>query len=430
MALIEDATRMHALPEGWDVLTLLGTSLAVGLLIGIERERNPAAKAGLRTFALTALLGCVTALLQQVAQAPWLPAAGLLLVGVMMVAAYARERDAGADPGTTTVVAMLLTYLYGVLIWHGRADIAVPLAIVTTSLLYFKAELRGVTQHVTRRDLISILQFGVLSMIVLPLLPDRGYGPYAALNPHQIWLMVVLISGVSLAGYLALRFAGPRHGAALVGIFGGMVSSTATTLAYSRRCRVSPEHVPMAGLVIVLASAVVPVRIALLTALTAPAALQFLAPALAAAAGLGGLAAFWLWRLADHTSGEIPIPEVANPTELRASLAFGALYGAVMLLSSWLSHALGSSGLYGLALISGLTDVDAITLSSLRLQSLGQVEAAQATIAIVLALVANMALKFALCGGIGGRFLAHRVAAGFLAMTAGLLLGCGFLFLA
>lgn len=407
-----------------------GTSLAVGLLVGIERERNPAAKAGLRTFALTALLGCVTALLQQVAEVPWLLAAGLLLVGVMMVAAHARERDAGADPGTTTVVAMLLTYLYGVLIWHGRADIAVPLAIVTTSLLYFKAELRGVTQHVTRRDLISILQFGVLSMIVLPLLPDRGYGPYEALNPHQIWLMVVLISGVSLAGYLALRLAGPRHGAALVGVFGGLVSSTATTLAFSRRCRGSPEHVPMASLVIVLASAVVPLRIGLLTALTAPAVLRTLAPALVASAGLGSLFAFWLWRRAGRASGEVPVPEVANPTELRASLAFGALYGVVILLSSWFSHTLGSSGLYGLALISGLSDVDAIALSSLRLHSLGKVEATQAITAIVLALAANMALKLTLCGAIGGRCLVRRVAVGFLAMTAALLLGWGFMSLA
>lgn len=417
---------MQPVPEGWNLLTVFATSLAVGLLVGIERERNPAAKAGLRTFALTALLGTVAALLQQRAGIAWLVAGGLLLVGVMMVATHARERDAQADPGTTTVVAMLLTYLYGVMIWHGRADLAVPLAIVTTSLLYFKAELRGVSQHVTRRDLISILQFGVLSMVVLPLLPDQGYGPHAALNPYQIWLMVVLISGVSLAGYLALRVAGPRHGAALVGIFGGLVSSTATTLAYSRRCRGAPELLPVAGLVVVLASTVVPLRILLLTAVSAPALVRPLAGALAPGALAGAVVAFMLWRRQAGGGGEVPVPDVANPTELRASLAFGALYGVVLLLSSWFSHAFGSSGLYGLALISGLSDVDAITLSSLRLQTLGRIGPNEAMTAIVLALAANTTLKLALSALIGGRALARRAALGLAPIALGL--GTGWMF--
>jgi len=414
---------MPALPDGWDLLKLLATSLAVGLLVGLERERNPAAKAGLRTFALTALLGCLTAMLQQSTQAPWLLAAGLVLVGIMMVASHAQERDAQADPGTTTVVAIALTYLFGALIWHGHTAVAVPLAIVTTSLLYFKAELRGVSQHITRRDLISILQFGVLSMIVLPLLPDRGYGPYGALNPHQIWLMVVLIAGVSLAGYLALRIAGPRHGAALVGIFGGVVSSTATTLAYARRHRESPSHLAMARLVIVLASTVVPVRIALLAAITAPAMLPALAPALALGALCGALSALWIWRHSGKAQAEVPMPEVANPTELRASLTFGALYGGVMLLSSWFAHAFGSTGLYGLALVSGLSDVDAITLSSLRLVFLDKLGQSQAVTAIVIALCANMGLKLLVCGMVGGAALARQVAVSLSLVTCGIVLG-------
>lgn len=418
---------MQTVTGGWEVLELFATSLAIGLLVGIERERNPAAKAGLRTFALTALLGSTAAMVAQQNGITWLVAGGMLLVGGMMVVAHARTPDAGGDPGTTTVVAMALTYLLGVLVWYGHASIAVPLAITITSLLYFKTELRGVSQHVTRRDLISILQFGVLSMIVLPLLPDRGYGPYGALNPHQIWLMVVLISGVSLTGYLALRIAGPRHGAALVGLFGGLVSSTATTLAYSRRCKDTPALTDMASLVVLLAAAVVPIRIATLVAVTAPALLPLALPSLAASTVLGAVASLWAWHRAGKEGGEVAVPEVANPTELRASLTFGALYGGVLLLSTWLSQHLGSTGIYALAMISGLTDVDAITLSSLHLHALGRLLGPQALNAILLALMANLALKLMLCGTIGGRALALRVAPGFAAMAAGLLVGIGML---
>ena len=204
-----------------EALLRYATALAIGLLMGLERERNPAARAGLRTFALTALFGAMAGHLGQEADSPWIIAAGLLLVGSMMIAAYFRQPDKAGDPGTTTVSAMLVCYGLGVLCWYGEIRLAVMLGIASTVLLYFKTELHGITQNLTRRDLISILQFAVLSLIVLPLLPNRGYGPYAALNPHQIWWMVVLISGLSLAGYAALRLVGQQRGAIVLGLLGG-----------------------------------------------------------------------------------------------------------------------------------------------------------------------------------------------------------------
>ena len=172
-------------------------ALAIGLLMGLERERNPAAKAGLRTFALTALFGVLTAHLATELGEQWLIAVGLLLVGAMMIAAYLRSpQQPDGDPGTTTVAALMLCYGLGVLVWHDEIQLAVMLGIAATMLLYFKPELRGMSQHMSRRDLLSILQFAVLALIVLPLLPNQDYGPYGALNPHQIWWMVVLIVGV------------------------------------------------------------------------------------------------------------------------------------------------------------------------------------------------------------------------------------------
>ena len=171
-------------------------ALAIGLLMGLERERNPAAKAGLRTFALTALLGVLAAHLATTLGELWLIAVGLFLVGAMMIAAYLHAAQQENDPGTTTVAALMLCYGLGVMVWHEEIQLAVMLGIVSTMLLYFKPELRGWSQRMSRHDLLSVLQFAVLALIILPLVPNRNYGPYGALNPYQIWWMVVLIAGV------------------------------------------------------------------------------------------------------------------------------------------------------------------------------------------------------------------------------------------
>ena len=244
-------------------------SLGIGLLIGLERERKPGAKAGLRTFALTAMLGCLAALLNE-KSGGWLLAVGLLMVAAMMIVALARDPQDNGDPGTTSVVALMLCYGLGALVWYGHATLAVMIAITTTVLLYFKGQLQVVTRSLTHKDLLSILQFAVLSLVVLPILPDRDFGPYLALNPHQVWWMVVLISGLSLAGYAALRFVGNRHGAPLLGFFGGLVSSTATTMIFARHARSDTSLTDTATLVILIANLVVTVRLGIVALVLAP----------------------------------------------------------------------------------------------------------------------------------------------------------------
>jgi uncharacterized membrane protein (DUF4010 family) len=387
-------------------LTAFLTSLAIGLLIGVERERVASPKAGLRTFALTALFGTLAAFLGERAEAAWMPAVGLVLVGIAIIAAY-RNEPPEADPGTTTIVALLLAYALGAVCWYGEASVAVPLAIGVTALLYFKPELRGILERFERRDLLSILQFATLSFIVLPVLPDRSVGPYSAINPHEIWLMVVLVSGLSLAGYIALRVAGGQYGLALVGVLGGLVSSTATTLVYSRHGR-DAAFAGAAASVILIANLAVLVRIAIVSAIVAPAAmtavLAVLAPALLA--GVAATIAFWR----RHTArGDTPIPEIENPTELRTALGFGALFALVLFLSAWLSDVAGARGVYIVAIPSGLTDVDAITLSTLRLFTLGTLTSPQVATAIAIALASNMAFKIALVVAVGSRALARQV---------------------
>ncbi|MDO8350098.1 MAG: MgtC/SapB family protein [Gallionella sp.] len=440
--------------NGIDALPQFLTSLAIGLLIGLERERNPSAKAGLRTFALVAVFGTLAALLSARLNSPWMLIAGLLAVAGMIIAAYLKisvseddiapferrharplsppsasggtvaslRRGLGNDPGTTTVIALLLCYGLGAMVWYGLATLAVMLAIGITALLYFKPELRGFSQKLTRRDLVAVLQFSVLTFIVLPILPNQDYGPYHAINPHQAWLMVVLISGISLAGYAALQVVGTRYGAPLLGFLGGLVSSTATTLIYAKQGKLNPAMSYLAASVILIASLVVLLRLMILSAVVAYGALPTLFPVLAGGLAFGLIVALYNWRKMDKAS-ELFIPETSNPAELHSAIGFGLLYVAVLLGAAWMKDIAGSQGLYIVALVSGLTDVDAITLSSLRLFNLGQLSAHQTVTAIAIAFIANLAFKFGLVVFLGGRTLAKHISIGFAAIACGVLLG-------
>ena len=465
--------------NGIEALPQFLTSLAIGLLIGLERERTPSAKAGLRTFALVALFGTLSALLSTKLGSPWLLIAGLLTVAGMIIAAYINNpnghggitdaerrrvrslsptsdgttshstrsskndaqvagyppegesdgvslRDDRAyeenDPGTTTVIALLLCFGLGAMVWYGLAKLAVMLAIGITALLYFKPELRGISQRLTRRDLVAVLQFSVLTFIVLPILPDQNYGPYDAFNPHQAWLMVVLISGISLAGYTALHLVGTRYGAPLLGFLGGLVSSTATTLIYAKHGKSNPAILNLAAAVIVIASMVVLLRLMAVSAVVAYGTLPSLLPVLAGGLLFGLIVVVYSWRRMSNAT-ELYIPETSNPAELHTAIGFGLLYVAVLLGAAWMSDFAGSQGLYVVALVSGLTDVDAITLSSLRLFNLGQLSEQQTVTAITLAFISNLAFKFGMVVFIGGWNLARHVATGFVAMVCGVLLG-------
>lgn len=398
------------------------TSLAIGLLIGLERERNPAARAGLRTFALVALFGTLAALLSEKANSPWILPSGLVIVALMTIAAHVRADKAITDPGTTTVAAIIICYGLSAIVWHGYSTLAIMLAIITTILLYFKTELQGISRNLDRRDLISILQFAVLTFIILPILPDKNFGPYKTINPYQIWLMVVLISGVSLAGYIALRLVGQRYGTALLGSFGGLVSSTATTLVYARRSKYNQNIIPLAVVVILIANLVVLIRLSVFSAVVSQSILPQLLPVLGSGLLLGlGVTVYW-WRKINQQN-EMPVPEIKNPAEIQTALSFGLLYAVVLFLAAWLSDIAGSRGLYAVALVSGMTDVDAITLTSLRLFELGKLEATETVTAISLGILSNIAFKLGLVFFIGGSLLAKQCALGMIATSSGIGLG-------
>lgn len=411
-------------PELAAPVEAFATALGIGLLIGMERERRPDSAAGLRTFSLVAMLGCLFAMLGEKSASPWLLAVGLVVLAASMVASNFSSQQEEKYRGFTSEAAIIVTYGLGAAVWLGYATVAVMLAIATTVLLYFKAELKQFSEKMTARDINSMLQFAVLSLVILPILPAGDFGPYGAINPRQVWWMVVLISGLALAGYLALRIIGARHGAALLGIFGGLASSTATTMMFSRHAAEHNHLVRMSAIVILIANVMVMIRLGIIASVVAPGLIVPIATVFACGIVPGVIMSLYGWKILSE-AGELPLPEVKNPTELKTALSFGGLYAIVLLAAAWLQDIAGSSGLYIVALVSGLTDADASVLSTLRMFNLERVLGADAVVAVTLALVANLIFKIGLVVSIGGRSLARQALPGLLAIGAGM--GAGLL---
>lgn len=419
---IDLATWLNLKGSPFEALPLFVTSLAIGLLMGVERERKHHTLAGIRTFPLTAIFGTLAAMLDAPTHGVLLQAIGLLAVASF---GFLPERCADSDktePRTTTVASLLVIYCLGALIWHGYGGVAVAVGIVATALLYLKPELSGLTHKLERRDLLSLLQFAALSFIVLPLLPNRTFGPYQAVNPHQVWLMVTLIVGISLSGYLAVKLLGQRVGGPLLGILGGLVSSTATSLIYAREARANPLSLNLGTAVILLANLVLFMRLMVLAAVVQtsvlPAAAWVLLPGL-----LCGLSTA-LWQLRQHNNGQ-PQPELqlSNPSEMKLALGFGAMFALVMFCAAWLNAEFGSKGVYVVALISGLNDVDAISLTAFNLFGENRLDGQQVATTLVLAITANNVFKFSLIASLGGSALARRCLPTLLAASGGMLAG-------
>lgn len=407
-------------------LIIFAKSLSIGLLIGLERERHAQAKAGVRTFTLIALTGTLFAYLGQLINAPWTIALIGAVIGCVIITAYGRESDPNADSGTTTVIAALITFGLGALLWYGQSNLAVALAVATTALLYFRTELHGATQQLSRRDYVSFIQFAVLAFILLPILPDRTFDPFDALNPYRIGWLVVLISGVSLAGYVALRVFGERKGTLLAGIFGGLASTTATTLAFSRHAQREAGLTEIAARTIIVANLMLYLRIGLFAALIAPVMLRSLAPVLSGGLICGGIYFIWQTRRLGSRAHKPSLQfTIENPAEIRAALTFAALFALVTVMVAWMKIAVGVTGVYVAAFISGLTDLDAISLSTMHLGKTAEMLPTQVTLAIFIAILANFIFKLGITIVSGSRALVKLVGFGFLSMVLGMLGGVG-----
>ncbi|HVY61993.1 MAG TPA: MgtC/SapB family protein, partial [Planctomycetota bacterium] len=402
-------------------------SLAIGLLVGIERERkrlrSPEDRAslpgGIRTFPLIALLGCAVGWLAERHGAPVL-VAGIGGFSAVVVAVYVMTSLAG-DLGMTTEVAALLTFVFGVMVEEGEPLLASALAVATTVLLSARERLHDAVLRIEPEDLFAALTLAVVTVIVLPMLPDRGLGPYAVWNPFKIWLFVILLSAIGFAGYIAVKVLGAGRGVLLSGLLGGIVSSTAATLSFAGRSREAPALSRPLAAGITLAWAVMFVRLGVLVEVANPALLPRIAApmAAAAAAGLGGAAIVYL--RARRASGAEPAETAyRNPFSLVSAAKFGLVFAAILLLAKLAQARWQDAGVLGAAALSGLLDVDAISLTAARLASRGELAEGTASLAILAAAGANVLMKLGLAVFLGTPELRRALApVGLASLAAG-----------
>jgi uncharacterized membrane protein (DUF4010 family) len=400
------------------VLQQLAVAFGLGLLLGLQRERTESTIGGIRTFPLIALFGTVCALLGKTFGG-WVVAAGLLaLVAIVVYSNLAKMKSGDIDPGMTTEVAALLLYALGAYVVIGSMIVAVVVGGAMAVLLQFKKPLHALAGAIGERDMLAIMQFVLLSLVILPVLPHQDFGPYGVWNPFQIWLMVVLIVGISLTGYIAYKFLGAQRGTLLAGVLGGLISSTATTVSYARRTVENTKLANLAAVVIVIASCVSMGRVLIEVAAVAPIAFASMAPPLAAILAVSIIiaAAMFLWQ----PSRDTQMPEQKNPAELKTAFIFAAIYAVVLLAVAVAKEHFGSAGFYSVAIVSGLTDMDAITLSSARLVENGRTDPSTGWRAILIAAMSNFVFKFGTVSLLGDRLLTWRIGAAF-----GLILACG-----
>jgi len=390
----------------WTVYRELGIAAGLGLLVGLQREWTQQDVAGIRTFALITIFGTIAGLVGAAftSSGPWLVGAGLLAVAAMMVMMnVGRLRSGEEHPGPTTEVAALVMFGVGVMLALQQTGPAVCVGGAVAVLLQWKKPMHDFAHRIGEADMRAIFRLALIALVVLPVLPDRAYGPYDVLNPFHIWLMVVLIVGVSVAGYMAHKFLGARVGTVLGGVLGGVISSTATTVSYSRRTRNAPETAPLTALVIMIASTIVFLRVGFEVILVAPGIAAAVLPPLGATMLLMAAICVVLY-LRRPTEGDA-ISAAGDPSALKTAIMFGALYALVIFALAAVKEHFGQPGTYLVAVLSGLTDMDAITLSTARLIETGRIEADAGWRMILLGGLSNIVFKGFVVAALGHRRL-------------------------
>jgi len=429
----------------------LGLSLMLGLLVGLQRDHAGGSPGGMRTFALVTLLGTVAALLTPFVGG-WVLGAGMLGVLAMIVCShaypieilgedYSKDSEKGqrrVPRGLTTDAAMLLMYFVGALILLPESMLvknmpagpqisgkvlAIVIAGTVAILLQFKGTFHKITTKLDDGDIRAIMQFVLISCIILPVLPNRDMGPFNAFNPFETWLLVVLIVGMSLGGYIAYRFLGQSAGILLGGFLGGAISSTATTASYGRLSRLGSDAMRATLIVIMIASSVMYGRILIEMAVISKEFFWNSVWQMLILAGLTFLPALYLWIRSRDVAMEMP--EQQNPTQLKSALLFAVMYAAVLIALAAVRHyeVIGQGGMYVVAAISGMTDMDAITLSTGQLAGRDAEVMANGWRLVVVGALANLVFKAGIAASLGGRALLARLTPLFaIPMVGGILL--------
>lgn len=436
--------------DTYELFASFGLALVTGLLVGLEREQAAIEEeksdgsfiGGSRTYPLFALFGAAAMLLSR-QLGVWVMLVAFFGVLVLIGLSYAAEVFRGGDRGLTSEVALVLTFLLGALAMttgvieplRQKTFVVLSAAVVATLLLSVKLPLHQFIAKATKEDVLATMKFLIVAIVVLPLLPDRAMGPLSALNPFKVGLMIALIGGISFVGYAAMRILGPGRGLLVTGLIGGLASSTAVTLTFSKRAKEDPSLAAACALAIVLASTVMSARVAVLVAVVNPSLVEPLVAPMGAMTLASLVATVILYRQANRPAGAGKGPEsarsyvhVTNPFALGPAVRLGAIFAAVLVASKAATVYLGTGGMYLTGILAGATDVDAITLSMAGLAKKGLSEQVAVT-TILIGVASNTMVKGALSVTLGGWTLGKWTIGSFGAAIAGGLLGVGWIWL-
>lgn len=431
-----------------DLYGSLGVALAVGLLLGVQREQSVSTASpekrhlpfgGIRTFPLVALAAALSTIIGQ-KLGLWLIGLAFGILAVPILMAYADDLKAGRDRGITSESAFVLTFLLGVLAasdsvaeTRERWLLVAGIGVLATGLLALKQSLHHLVGRVSSDDVLAMVKLAVVAVVVLPLLPDRPMGPLAVLNPRNIGLMVALIAGVGFLGYVAIRALGPGKGLGVTGLLGGLVSSTAVTLALAGRSKQDRAVASLCALGVVLACTVMPLRILATISIVNFELVKALAVPLGAVA-LAGLLASLILYLRNRASDGQPTAEdeaarLRNPFKLTSAVKFGLLFAAILWVCKAMTLWAPRGGIYLAALLAGTTDVDAISLSMAGLVRSSTLSRQAGASAILIAAGSNTLVKAGLAVSLGGPGFRRPVLLAFAGMLVAGAIGVGVLWL-
>lgn len=396
---------------GNELLGRLAVALAVGLLVGLERgwqtreETDHQRAAGLRTFALTGLLGGLSGAVTTLTAPVVL---GLLFLGfaIAFTAFQLLEAREERDLSATSTVAGLVTFAIGAYAVLGDLVVAVAAAVAMTVLLALRDPLHRWVAQLRWEEIRAVLILLAMSFLLLPIMPREPVDPWGAVDPAEIWLLAILIAGLSFVGYVAVRVLGDRLGIAVAALAGGLASSTATTLALSRLGRGRPGAEPVVAAGVLLSSAVMVGRVGVVVTLLAPDLLAVLAPALGAAALVMVIGALVLLRR--DGGAERLVLTISNPLELGTALKLALLIATVGVAAAVLKNLVGGAGVFAVAMVSGIADVDAATISVARMTGQG-LGLSTAALAILSTVGVNTVSKVVMAGWIGGARVAMPI---------------------
>ncbi|WP_026808505.1 MgtC/SapB family protein [Arenibacter latericius] len=406
-------------------LVTLGIAFGLGLLVGLQRQKSNDEMAGVRTFTLIGVLGVLAGFLTRDYGNPYiLPALGIAVSALLVIANLVKFKSlTQPDIGQTTEVAALLMFAIGAYLVMGDRVLGVIMGASMAVLLHLKDWLHSFIDRLKDKDIAAIMTFVGISLVVLPILPNKTFGPYDVLNPQNIWLMITLIVGLSVIGYFIYKFVGKKVGIISNGVLGGLISSTATTVSYAKKTADTPSIGKLAAFVITTASTIALARVMVEVIVVVPDKLpEMLLPLMSQFVIMALVCVVLFYTITKDNSDE-RMPEPSNPAQFKSALIFGLLYGLILLAVAFAKEEFGNEALYVVAIISGLTDVDAITLSLSQLVKGGTLETTAGWRLILLASLSNLVFKGILAAVMGTRELAKWIAFSFgIAVVAGMFL--------